>query len=279
MEKETFEYQLSPLDQSKRIAAPADEQIILQYGEVYSIQPGEPLEEWTINDVTHLMPKRPLLEALYIGQTIKDTVTNHGIGPMGNQRKSHILNLVYNKTYEFVFVGISAQQHPWHLHGYTMDFTGAGVFNKSTDFENAGLDECGYNRTGKVKETVLKTILPDWREPAVILTTGDSFTVPRYGYSIFRMTMTNQGPWLFHCHVDWHAGMGMTMIFSVEKNGTYPDIVAPPADFPGYVPLTAWSKKEAAVEPAMASGSDGFGISFRLALISFVLFSYVFAWV
>ena len=35
----------------------------------------------------------------------------------------------------------------------------------------------------------------------------------------------------------WHQAQGMAVIFSVEKNGGYPDIVPPPDDFPAYLPL------------------------------------------
>jgi len=54
---------------------------------------------------------------------------------------------------------------------------------------------------------------------------GDSFTVPGFGYVAFRFTAKNPGPWFFHCHVEWHLGLGMALILSVENDdGTYPNI-------------------------------------------------------
>ncbi|OQV15617.1 putative L-ascorbate oxidase [Hypsibius exemplaris] len=234
---EMFEYQLEPL--TEETAPPADERIVLQYGEVSSVIPGEPLEEWTIDGITHIMPKLPLLQAMYFEEPLNQTVRDLGAGPMGNKRRTHIRHLQYNRTYDFVVIGASSQQHPWHLHGYTMSFVAAGTLNRSTDFELGAKDECGCDGVGTVKKAALDAMI-DWREPAKILTKGDSFTVPRYGYAIFRVKMVNQGPWLFHCHVDWHLGMGMAMIFSVERDGRYPDIQAPPVDFPAYLPMSGF---------------------------------------
>ncbi|OWA54312.1 putative L-ascorbate oxidase [Hypsibius exemplaris] len=233
---ETFEYKLEPLVET--MSPPADERIILLGGEVYSMLPGEPLEEWTINGITHTMPKFAILPHLYLAHasTINECLSNHGVGPMGNERRTNILHLEYGKTYEFILLGVSGQQHPWHLHGYYMDFIAAGRLNRSTDFESLGVDECGFDRPGSVKQSVIDSF-PDYKEPAKVLSRGDIFTVPRYGYSIFRVKMDNQGPWLFHCHVGWHLGMGMAMIFSVEKNGSYPGIVEPTVDFPAYMSM------------------------------------------
>jgi FtsP/CotA-like multicopper oxidase with cupredoxin domain len=247
-ENELFEYQYKPL--IRKTTPPAVRRIVLQYSDTYSSKAGEPLEEWIMNNVTHVMPARPLVQAAYMGLFPNSTVVVHAPGPEGNKRMTNILQLEYGQTYEFVVVGMNGQQHPWHLHGYWLDFVAAGTLNRQEDFVVDGVDECNYPRNVAIKKEVLDSLGPKTGEEATLLSVGDSFTVPRFGYSIFRVTMDNQGPWLFHCHVDWHMGMGMAMIISVEKDGLYPDIVEPPMDFPAYLPLSGFKK---------ASSNSGLG--------------------
>ena len=68
-EAETFEYQLRPLDKARKMTKAADHRIILHYSEAYDINSGHPLEEWTVNNITHMMPTAPLLQEVYLGTT------------------------------------------------------------------------------------------------------------------------------------------------------------------------------------------------------------------
>ena len=67
VEPETFEYRLSPLDEKRRMTPGADHRIVLHYSDAYDIYAGHPLEEWTMNNITHKMPAKPLLQHVYLG--------------------------------------------------------------------------------------------------------------------------------------------------------------------------------------------------------------------
>lgn len=43
----------------------------------------------------------------------------------------------------------------------------------------------------------------------------DTVYVPRNGYVVLRFPLTNDGLWLFHCHVIWHLGSGMGIVMQV----------------------------------------------------------------
>ncbi len=45
----------------------------------------------------------------------------------------------------------------------------------------------------------------------------DTVTVPDGGYNIVRIHATNPGFWLLHCHIDWHAEIGMLVIVQVGE--------------------------------------------------------------
>jgi len=143
--------------------------------------------------------------------------------------KTHIIELNYTKTYEVVIIsGDSAQQHPWHIHGYYVDFIGYGTYDIKSPFD--------YN----------KNPLFALNESVAVISRGDSFTVPNASYVVFRFTANNAGPWFFHCHVEWHLSLGMAVVFSVVDRPThYPDIIcdnnpnSEPAD-PIYICLMFW---------------------------------------
>ena len=45
----------------------------------------------------------------------------------------------------------------------------------------------------------------------------DSVGVVNGGYAIIRFIADNPGWWFFHCHVDFHAGIGMALVIKVGK--------------------------------------------------------------
>jgi hypothetical protein len=57
----------------------------------------------------------------------------------------------------------------------------------------------------------------------------DSVTVPVGGYSVLRFIADNPGVWLFHCHLEFHSTIGMSVMFKV---GTQSDLPKPPANWP-----------------------------------------------
>ena len=59
---------------------------------------------------------------------------------------------------------------------------------------------------------------------------GDSFNIPPESYVVFRFTANNPGPWFLHCHMEWHIWPGMALVFSVEQNGRYEDLIHSPSN-------------------------------------------------
>ena len=57
----------------------------------------------------------------------------------------------------------------------------------------------------------------------------DTVTVPDAGYTLVRLTADNPGYWLFHCHMSWHAEVGMSLVFKVGDSDQIPK---PPTRFP-----------------------------------------------
>ncbi|XP_062576319.1 uncharacterized protein LOC134238220 [Saccostrea cucullata] len=57
----------------------------------------------------------------------------------------------------------------------------------------------------------------------------DSVTVPDGGYTILRIHATNPGFWFFHCHIDFHAEIGMGIFLQVGEVNQMPK---PPNRFP-----------------------------------------------
>jgi len=57
----------------------------------------------------------------------------------------------------------------------------------------------------------------------------DTVTVPVGGYTIIRFITNNPGTWLFHCHLDFHSEVGMSIIIKV---GTTNDLPKEPIGWP-----------------------------------------------
>lgn len=57
----------------------------------------------------------------------------------------------------------------------------------------------------------------------------DTVTVPDGGYTILRFEASNPGYWLFHCHIEFHAEIGMALIIKVGDND---QMKSAPKNFP-----------------------------------------------
>ncbi len=57
----------------------------------------------------------------------------------------------------------------------------------------------------------------------------DTTLVPPGGYLILRFYADNPGFWLMHCHVDYHADVGMDLIIQV---GNQHDLPLKPSNWP-----------------------------------------------
>ncbi|KAF8806820.1 laccase 3 precursor [Phlegmacium glaucopus] len=90
-----------------------------------------------------------------------------------------------NKVIEISIPGGSiASPHPIHLHGHSFDV-----------IRSAGSSE--YNFVDPVRRDVVNTGL-----------VGDNVTI--------RFVTDNSGPWILHCHIDWHLNLGLAVVFAED---------------------------------------------------------------
>ncbi|KAF8998386.1 laccase [Cyathus striatus] len=80
--------------------------------------------------------------------------------------------------------GAPGSPHPFHLHGHTFDV-----------IRSAGNNTLNY-------------INPVRRDVVSTGTTGDNVTI--------RFRTDNAGPWILHCHIDWHLELGLAIAFAED---------------------------------------------------------------
>ncbi|XP_032682635.1 laccase-1-like isoform X2 [Odontomachus brunneus] len=129
---------------------------------------------------------------------------------------THVLQVKKNSVVELVLVdeGFTFDaNHPFHLHGY--------------QFRVVAMEKVGQNITvAEVKELERQGLINRKLERAPL---KDTVTVPDGGYTIVRFLANNPGYWLFHCHIEFHAEIGMSLIFKVGEHEEMPPV---PSNFP-----------------------------------------------
>ncbi|XP_037958323.1 uncharacterized protein LOC119687869 [Teleopsis dalmanni] len=183
----------------------------------------------------------------------------------------HMLQVPLKSIVEIIIVdeGFTYDaNHPFHLHGNA--------------FRVVGLERLGTNVTIEMvkqldRYNLLKRNLVD---PPV----KDTVTIPDGGYTIIRFEAYNPGFWLFHCHIEFHAEIGMALIFKVGNNDEMEPI---PKNFPSchdYMPnaedddnikSTTKNNKETTTQKPIG-GNDSVGRNFSPKETLVVLFSMIF---
>ncbi|XP_053957339.1 uncharacterized protein LOC128862702 [Anastrepha ludens] len=128
----------------------------------------------------------------------------------------HVLQVPLNSVVELILVdeGFTYDaNHPFHLHGNA--------------FRVVALERLGVNVTVEMVKQLdrYNLIKRNLDNPPV----KDTVTVPDGGYTILRFEAYNPGFWLFHCHIEFHAEIGMALIFKVGDND---QMVSAPKNFP-----------------------------------------------
>ncbi|KAL0063533.1 laccase, multicopper oxidase, benzenediol:oxygen oxidorectuctase [Marasmius tenuissimus] len=107
-----------------------------------------------------------------------------------------VFPLPANSTVELSFTGgLLGIEHPMHLHGHAFDVV--RVAGSST-----------YNYANPVRRDVVN-----------IGGTSDNVTI--------RFSTDNPGPWILHCHIDWHLEAGFAVVFA-ERTDEWTTLTAPP---------------------------------------------------
>ncbi|XP_044756692.1 laccase-4-like isoform X2 [Coccinella septempunctata] len=128
----------------------------------------------------------------------------------------HIINIGLNDVVELIIIdkGFAYDaNHPFHLHGHAFRVVAMEKLGPNTTAEEV----YRLDKAGKIKRNLKN---PPWK---------DTVTVPDGGYTILRFHATNPGYWLFHCHIEFHAELGMAVVFKV---GDHSDMVSIPRNFP-----------------------------------------------
>lgn len=129
---------------------------------------------------------------------------------------THMLQVPLNSVVEFILVdeGVTYDaNHMFHLHGNYFHVVGMDRIARNVTMEEIKeLDKSGRLRR-RFKDSIQK----------------DTVTVPDGGYTIIRFYANNPGFWLMHCHIDFHAELGMAVMIKV---GDYHQFPKPPIGFP-----------------------------------------------
>ncbi|KAF8629510.1 hypothetical protein AX17_005636 [Amanita inopinata Kibby_2008] len=116
-------------------------------------------------------------------QVLSGTYSAQDLLPAGN-----VYVLPPDKVIEVTIPGVMVGgAHPFHLHGHTFDVV-----------RSAGSSTYNYAN-------------PARRDVVSIGSQGDNVTI--------RFTTDNAGPWIFHCHIDWHLEIGLAIVFAEDIKG------------------------------------------------------------
>ncbi|KAG7446172.1 laccase lcc5 [Guyanagaster necrorhizus] len=100
--------------------------------------------------------------------------------------------------------GVAGGPHPLHLHGHNFDVV-----------RSAGSDTYNYDN-------------PVRRDVVSLGAAGDNVTI--------RWTTDNPGPWILHCHIDWHLALGFSIVFA-EDDGDWNSTITPSTAWDDLCPI------------------------------------------
>lgn len=103
--------------------------------------------------------------------------------------------------------------HPTHLHGHSFRVVAMDRLGDQTSLHKVKT----MDQRGDIKRNLHSAVLKD------------TVTVPDGGYAILRFHANNPGAWLLHCHVEYHAEIGMGLVIQVGEPADFP---LPPPHFP-----------------------------------------------
>ncbi|CCM02634.1 uncharacterized protein FIBRA_04738 [Fibroporia radiculosa] len=145
-----------------------------------------------VNDYTFAKPPVPILLQILSGKYAAQDLLPAGA----------VYTLPRNKTIQVTMPGgVFPAQHPMHLHGSSFSvIKSAGT----------GPADVGYNFVDPVR-----------RDTVNIGLAGDFVTI--------RFDTHNPGPWMLHCHIDFHLYMGYAIVFAEDPEDTRHVNHPPPA--------------------------------------------------
>ncbi|XP_069128829.1 uncharacterized protein [Argopecten irradians] len=177
-----------------------------------------PLLTPQINHISTTLPPSPPLTQFH--DIPKDTFCNADTVNKNCSQEYcecvYTLKVDLNDTVELIIIDegrIWDANHPMHLHGNKFRVVGMDKLNKSTTLEEVKkLDD-----EGKLTRNLVDPV------------DKDTVTVPDGGYVILRVHAINPGFWFMHCHIEFHADIGMGFVLQV---GELHEMPRAPTNFP-----------------------------------------------
>ncbi|VDC05858.1 unnamed protein product [Peniophora sp. CBMAI 1063] len=136
---------------------------------------------FTVNDVQFAAPSVPILL-----QILSGAADARSLLPAGA-----VYELERNKTVELVIPsGSNGGPHPMHLHG-----------------QNFWVVRSASNSSYNFVDPIVRDVV----------SIGNATAEP-YDEVTIRFNTDNPGPWIFHCHIDWHLDTGLAVVFTTAKD-------------------------------------------------------------
>uniref|UniRef100_A0A2C9KAB9 Uncharacterized protein n=1 Tax=Biomphalaria glabrata TaxID=6526 RepID=A0A2C9KAB9_BIOGL len=127
---------------------------------------------------------------------------------------THMLSYQLGDVVELILVSYKdTLVHPMHMHGHSFYVTTMKRFGRPITVK-------------EIKELDKKGLIPRKKSR---VPRKDSVPVPEEAVTIIRFKADNPGFWLFHCHIEFHAELGM---FLILKEGNTHQMPSMPEDFP-----------------------------------------------
>ncbi|MCO5602536.1 hypothetical protein L7F22_056669 [Adiantum nelumboides] len=165
--------------------------------------------KWAINNISLALPATPLLQAMRF--RLKTAFDYSAAPPTSYPFRSYnifepppnpnaqmgtqVYRLPLNSTVDFILQNANMLEpndsgiHPWHMHGHDFWVLGYG---------SGAFDPTLHPQTFNLVNPPLRNTVPLYP----------------YGWTAIRFIADNPGVWSFHCHLEPHMHMGMTIIFA-----------------------------------------------------------------
>ncbi|CAG9808695.1 unnamed protein product [Chironomus riparius] len=205
--------------------------------------------------INHISMKLPHIPAMIVQDLLEHQFCNaSSLEAQGINCKetfcqcTHVLQVPLNSLVEMILIDegvVYEANHMFHLHGNYFHVVGMDRIGTNVSLEQ--IKE--LDKAGKLKRKFADSVKKD------------TVTVPDGGYTIIRLFADNPGLWLMHCHLDFHAEIGMAVILKV---GEFDEMLPVPRGFPtcqDYSPS----------DEVFSSGSKVFISSLPILLLTCVL--------
>ncbi|XP_014666370.1 PREDICTED: L-ascorbate oxidase-like [Priapulus caudatus] len=185
---------------------------------IRAIEMGKHLYTPQVNHISAILPPSPPLTQYYdVPQNLICNETTRRNCDKEYCECVYMYKIPLGNVVEMVLIdeGVTFDaSHPFHLHGYRFRVVAMDRVNKSGVTAD---DVRRLDREGLIARKLSGAPLKD------------TVTVPDGGYTIIRFHADNPGIWFFHCHIAFHAEIGMAVVMQVGEPTDFP---YPPYKFP-----------------------------------------------